>query len=298
MIRRYVCSTLVVLLAALVPTAGSAQDADFTWSNATELSYVSTSGNASSSTFGLKASLDGEGGPHQLEFEIGGVRASSTSTCRLASALAASSTTTNRNALGTPTDFAIVEVKQSETIAESYFARGRYDRDLGVAFAFTGAGWDRNTFSGVQNRFQVVGGVGRTFVEGDASSLKADLGLTYTIQKDVDPVPDANDSFAGWRASVGARRAVSGNAELNSELVLNNSFEDSDDLRADWLNSLAVSLNAGLALKTSVQLLWDNVPAQLSVPLIAPGGVPAGVDVLTPSSKLDSVVTVALVIRL
>ena len=61
---------------------------------------------------------------------------------------------------------------------------------------------------------------------------------------------------------------------------------------------MAVSINSTLALKTSVQLLWDNVPAQLSVPLIAPGGVPAGVNVLTPSSKLDSVVTVALVIRL
>lgn len=134
MMRSTVGCSVAVVLSALAPTLGSAQEAGFTWSNETELSYVSTSGNASSSTFGLAGSLEGEGGPHQFEFEIGSVRASST--------------TTNRTALGTPTDFDIIEVEQSETIAESYFARGRYDRELGVGFAFTGAGWDRNTFSG------------------------------------------------------------------------------------------------------------------------------------------------------
>ncbi len=276
--------TFTLFLAALVPTLVSAQDAGFTWSNATELSYVSTSGNASSSTFGLKGLLEGAGAPHQFKFEFGGVRASSS--------------TTSRAAVGTPSDFTIVEIERSETTAESYFARTRYDRELGVGFAFTGAGWDRNTFSGVQNRFQLMGGLGRTFVQSEAARLKADIGLTYTIQKDVDPAPGAEEAFGGWRVSVDAMRAISGNAQLNSELVFNNSFEAADDVRADWLNSLSVSINSGLALKTSVQLLWDNVPALLSVPLESAGGGPTGVNVLTPSSKLDSVVTVTLVIRL
>lgn len=284
MIRYATRWTVALFVSALVPTLVFAQDTAFTWSNATELSYVSTSGNASSSTFGLKGLLEGAGAPHQFKFEFGGVRASSS--------------TTSRTAIGTPGDFAIVETERSETTAESYFARSRYDRELGAGFAFTGAGWDRNTFSGIQNRFQVMGGVGRTFVQSEAARLKADIGLTYTIQKDVDPAPDASEAFVGWRVSVDGMRAISENAQLNSEFVFNNSFEASDDVRADWLNSLSVSINSRLALKTSVQLLWDNMPALLSVPLESPGGVPTGVDVLTPSSKLDSVVTVTLVIRL
>jgi len=284
---RYVgrCS-VAVLLSALMPAAGEGQETGFEWTNTTELSYVSTSGNASSGTLGLKGSLEGQGGPNQVKFEFGGVRASSSAT--------------TRTAVGTVADFILVEVERSETTAESYFARGRYDREFGAGagFGFAGAGWDRNTFSGIQNRFQIVAGLGRSFVDGEASRFKADVGLTYTIQKDVDPAPGADEAFGGWRMSVDAMRAVSPNAQVNSELVINNSFADVDDVRADWINSLSVSINSSLALKTSVQLLWDNVPALLSVPLESTGGVPAGIDVLTPSSKLDSVVTLTLVIKL
>jgi putative salt-induced outer membrane protein YdiY len=182
--------------------------------------------------------------------EFGGVRASSRAT--------------TRTAVGTLADFTLVEVERSETTAESYFARGRYDREFGAGFGFTGAGWDRNTFSGIQNRFQIVAGLGRSFVDGEASRFKADVGLTYTVQKDVDPAPDADEAFGGWRLSVDAMRVVSPNAQVNSELVLNNSFADVDDVRADWINSLSVSINSSL----------------------------------TPSSKLDSVVTLTLVIKL
>lgn len=267
------------------PTLAAAQEpTGFTWENETEVSYVSTSGNSSSSTFGLKGTLQGAGGPHEITFEVGGVRASSD--------------VTTFRAIGTASDFTIAETVRSETTAESYFARGRYDRSFGVGFAFVGGGWDRNTFSGIQNRFQIVGGVGRSFVDSDAGRFKADLGLTYTIQKDVEPAPGADDGFGGWRISVDAARQLTATSQFQSQMVMNSSFSEPDDVRLDWGNSLSVSINDSLALKTSLQLLWDNVPALLSVPLETVGGVPTGTAVLTPSEKLDSVVTLALVIRI
>ena len=275
----------VALLLMLVPTTGRAQEAEgFTWVNATEVSYVSTAGNASSTTFGLKGTLEGAGGPNELKFEVGGVRASSD--------------VTSRRAVGTAGDFEIVETVRSETTAESYFARGRYDRSFGAGFGFAGAGWERNTFSGIQNRYQVVGGLGRTFVDGDSGRFQADLGLTYTIQKDVDPTPGADDGFGGYRFSAEAVKPISETSRLQSELVLNNSFSNSDDVRVDWLNSLSVAVNSTLALKTSLQLLWDNVPALISVPLETTGGTPTGTNVLTPSDDLDTVLTLTLVITL
>ena len=72
----------------------------------------------------------------------------------------ASSDVTTLRAVGSASDFEIVETVRSETTAESYFARGRYDRSFGVGFGFAGAGWERTTFSGIQNRYQVVGGLG------------------------------------------------------------------------------------------------------------------------------------------
>lgn len=267
------------------PTLAAAQEpTGFTWENETEVSYVSTSGNSSSSTFGLKGMLQGSGDPHEITLEVGGVRASSD--------------VTTFRAVGTAGDFTIAETVRSETTAESYFARGRYDRSFGVGFGFVGGGWDRNTFSGIQNRFQIVGGVGRSFIDSDAGRFKADLGLTYTIQKDVEPAPGADDGFGGWRVSVDAARQLTATSQFQSQMVMNSSFSEPDDVRLDWGNSLSVSINSSLALKSSLQLLWDNVPALLSVPLETVGGFPTGTAVLTPSQKLDSVVTLALVIRL
>ena len=282
MIRSAGAAALILML---VPALGQAQDAEgFTWQNATEVSYVSTGGNASSTTFGLKGTLEGAGGANEVKFEVGGVRASSD--------------VTSRRAVGTAGDFDVVETVRSETTAESYFARGRYDRSFGAGFGFAGAGWERNTFSGIQNRYQFVTGLGRTFVEGDNGRFKADVGLTYTIQKDVDPTPGADDGFGGYRFSAEAVRAISETSRFQSELVLNNSFANSDDVRVDWLNSLSVAVNSTLALKTSLQLLWDNVPALISVPLETTGGTPTGTEVLTPSEDLDTVLTLTLVITL
>lgn len=267
------------------PSLAAAQEpSGFTWHNETEVSYVSTSGNASSSTFGLKGTLRGSGGPNEITFEVGGVRASSD--------------VTTLRAVGSAGDFSIAETVRSETTAESYFARGRYDRSFGVGFGFVGGGWDRNTFSGIQNRYQVVGGVGRSFIDSDAGRFQADLGLTYTIQKDVEPAPGADDGFGGWRVSVDAARQLTATSQFQSQIVMNSSFSEPDDVRLDWGNSLSVSINDALALKSSLQLLWDNVPALLSVPLETVGGIPTGTTVLTPSEKLDSVITLALVIRL
>jgi putative salt-induced outer membrane protein YdiY len=177
----------VAVLALAIASPAQAQDAGFVWENATELSFVSTSGNASSTTFGIKASLTGTGGPNTMKLEVGGIRASSE--------------ITTRSATGTPGSFTVTETTASETTAESYFARSRYDRAFAGAFAFGGFGWDRNEFAGVRNRYAAVAGVGRTWVDGESGRFKTDIGATYTIQKDVSPSPGADDAFAGARAT-------------------------------------------------------------------------------------------------
>lgn len=260
-----------------------AQDA-FVWTNATELSFVSTGGNASSSTLGAKLSLIGKGGANGFKLELGGIRGETNFR--------------TLTATGTTTDFSVTETTTSQLTAESYFARGRYDRSLGAAYTFGGAGWDRNTFAGVQNRYALVAGLGKAFVDDDASRFKADLGATYTIQKDVAPVPGADDAFGGIRLSIDAMKQLSPSTQFTSVLVADENLENSDDFRADWTNGLAVSMTDRLALKTSLQLMFDNQPSLLSVPLFDGGGVATGDNVLTPGDDLDTVLTLTLVIKL
>jgi len=270
----------------VLPVGARAQDAGggVQWENATELSFVATGGNASASTLGVKSALTASGEPSVFKLEVGGIRAETQFT--------------TRSATGTVADYTVSETTRSEVSAESYFARSRYDRSLGSAFVFGGLGWDRNTFAGVQNRYAGVLGLGRAWVEGEAGRLKTDLGATYTIQKDVDPAPGADDTFAGVRLSVDAARTLSAGVEYASVLLVDQNVEDGEDLRADWTNSLSVSLFGALAFKTSLQVLFDNQPALLGVDLFDGSGSPTGSTVLVPGDEVDTVLTVALVITL
>lgn len=269
-----------------LPACATTQDETgaYAWENSTELSFVSTGGNSSTSTLGLKSALIATGGRNVFKIELGGIRGETH--------------LRTLTATGTATDFTVNETTVSQLTAESYFVRGRYDRAIASGYVFSGAGWDRNTFAGVHNRYALVVGLGKTWVESETSRFKTDLAPTYTIQKDVDPAADADEGFGGVRLSMDVMRQFSASAEFSSTLVVDENVEDTEDLRADWINSLTVSLAERLAFKTSFQLLFDNQPALLSVMLLDAGGVATGTDVLTPGDKVDNILTLTLVISI
>jgi hypothetical protein len=243
--------------------------------NVAELTVVMTSGNATSRTFGVGNTTTYRWPASSIQFAVGGVRAESG--------------VTTRTAAGTPDDFEIVKETETEKTAENYFARARYDRSLGPAFLFGGAGWTRNTFAGIDNRYALVAGVGRAWSDTEESRFKADVGVTYTIQEDVVEAPDANDSFLGGRATVDFFCVLSPTTDFGSLLVVDENFDDTEDMRADWTNSIAVAMSESLALKASYQLLFDNLPALT--------GVPLGADqVLVPLEKMDGSFTLAVVV--
>ena len=244
--------------------------------------------NASSNTLGLKSTLEGKSEVSAFKFELGGIRAESNFTDRFAVA----------NGSG---GFNVTEVTRTEQSAENYFARSRFDRDLGENsfFAFGGAGWERNTFAGFNNRFSFVAGVGDAWVDNDQTLFKTDIGGTYTIQKDVDPTPGASDGFGGLRATIELRRALNETTEFKSTMVADENLSNTDDLRIDWTSSLSVTLSEGLAFSTSYRILFDNDPARIGVPVLdAPNGSPTGVQTLIPSNGTDGFLTVSLVIKL
>ncbi len=272
-------------LCVVLPLPLSAQDdGAFTWENATELSYAQTAGNASTSAFAVAAELTGSGGPNEVKLQIGGIRASSD--------------IKTRTATGTASNFTVAETTRSELSAASYFAKARYDRELNGAFVFAGAGWERNTFSGFNHRTSAVLGFGRTWIDTESGHFKTDLGATYTIQKDVEPVPGADDAFAGVRFSFDAARSLTSTTEFTSKLVADQNIEEGGDYRGDWTNSVSVAISEGLALKTSYQVLYDAEPAFIRVPLLDGSGTPTGTNVRTQGENFDTVLTLALVIKL
>jgi putative salt-induced outer membrane protein YdiY len=261
--------------ALLSPAPTAAQEADAAWKNVAELTLVLTAGNATSRTLGFKNTFDYGWDRTSFQLSAGGVRAESG--------------TVTRTATGTPGNFTVTKTTETTTTAENYFLRSRLDRKLSeAAFLFGGAGWDRNTFAGVDNRYNLVAGAGRTWFDDDARRFKTDLGVTYTVQDDVVENPDVDNSFMGLRASYDYFRTLTETTSYASTLVADQNLQDTENLRLNWTNALSVAMSARLALKTSYQILFDNRPALVSVPL-------GDGTVLTPLGKTDSVFSVAIV---
>jgi len=253
-------------------------DAPGTYASA-DLSYVLTSGNSSSNSLGFKGDVTHRWAKHSIGFAAGGLRASSSPDTRYA--------------VGTPGDFEIV-VPEAETTAEAYYARGRYDYKLSDRLFYTaGAGWERNRFSGIDNRWLVDTGIGYIFLNNDRTSFRGTLGLTYTDEQYT--VEDGRDgSFVGGRLGWDFRQKLFPNTTFTHTLLLDENLEETDDLRADAQFGLHVAMSSRLGLKVNWRLLWDNQPALAEFPLYV-SGVNTGVTVFAPYKELDQGFSVSLV---
>ena len=253
-------------------------DAPGTYANA-DLSYVLTSGNSSSSSLGFKGDVTHRWAKHSIGFATGGLRASSSPDTRYA--------------VGTPGDYEIV-VPESELTAEAFYARGRYDYKLSDRLFYTaGAGWERNRFSGIDNRWLVDTGIGYIFLNNERTSFRGTAGVTYTSEDYT--VDDGGDgSFLGARLGWDFSQKLFQNTTFTHTLLLDENLEETDDLRADAQFGLHVAMSSKLGLKVNWRLLWDNQPALAEFPLYT-GGIDTGTTVLAPYKELDQGFSVSLV---
>jgi putative salt-induced outer membrane protein YdiY len=246
-----------------------------------DLSYVLTSGNSRSSSLGFKGDLTRRWTHQSVSFSVGGIRASSTATDA-------------RYAVGTPGDFDVVVPDPDET-AERYYARGRYDYKLTDRFFLTSAlGWERNRFSGIENRWVVDTGMGYILLNNARTSFRAAAGLTYTSEDYTAP-DDRDGSFMGARIGWDFRQQLFSATTFTHSLIGDQSFEDSAARRLDAQLGLHVAMSSKLGLKVNWRILYNNLPPSTEVPLVTPGGVPTGLTVLAPYKKTDQGLSVSLV---
>ncbi|MEQ9569018.1 MAG: hypothetical protein RLN75_02415, partial [Longimicrobiales bacterium] len=83
-----------------------------------------------------------------------------------------------------------------------------------------------------------------------------------------------------------------------STLLVDLNLSETDDVRYDFTNSLAVNISRKLALKPSLQLLYRTQPSLAAVPRVSSGGVETGRTVLAELEKLDTFFRLALVLTL
>ena len=160
-------------------------DAPGTYASA-DLSYVLTSGNSTANSLGFKGDVTHRWGRNTLGFAAGGLRASSSPDTRLR----------GRH----PGGLRGRSSRAPSSTAEAYYARGRYDYKLSDRLFYTlGAGWERNRFSGLDNRWLVDTGIGYIFLNNDRTSFRGAVGITYT-----------DEQLHGRRAGATARSSAPG----------------------------------------------------------------------------------------
>ena len=75
---------------------------------------------------------------------------------------------------------------------------------------------------------------------------------------------------------------------------MDENLQDTEDLRFNWQNALAVSMNQRMALKFGVGLVFDNQPQLVDVPLFNINGIELG---NVPARAVNIAVTASVVIN-
>ena len=287
----------LALLLAFAPALATAQDKPaekkLGWKDTAELGYVVTSGNSDSSTLGLKNTLVYDWANARFEMKLGAIKVKSSP------GFVAVQDTTD------PAEFER-ENLDAETTAESYFLNGRYDRNITDHFFwFGGAGWDRNIFAGIQNRYTAFGGVGNIWFDTDTIKWRTDYAATYTKEEDVIEPDDFDGTFFGLRLSSNFLYKWSETGSYGNDTIVDENLDDTDDWRVNMTNWVAVNMSTHLALKVSLQWLYDHQPALVTANAVDANGafVDLNGDLVVPdqvpveADDLDTIFTTALVIK-
>ena len=274
-----------ILLVILTGAALAADGEKPGWYLDAELASVMTGGNSESSTLGLGAKL------RRLwtrsEFTLDG------------GATQTESSLTTRAAQGTPTDFQVYETTETTKTAELYFARGWYKYNFSPKFfGFSGVDWLSNKFAGIDSRFLIALGAGNTWKDSETTQFSTFYSMTYTFQEDVVENPFVKSDFAGVRLGYNLDAKLSASTTFLSNLVADWNLDNSEDVRLNWYNALPVSISETLQLMPALRLMWRNEPALTTVDLYDAAGDPTGTTVATPLKELDTVFTLALVVKL
>jgi len=219
---------LILLLGAapvLAQETGDESEEEPNWKGSLGLSWMATSGNTDTSSFGLDFGLDRRPDPWGLSFVARGTRAEDTGVLT----------------------------------AENYLVAGRAVRKLSERWeAFGGLQWSKDPFAGFDSQSVVSAGATYIAVNSARHYLTIDAGLTYTWEDRIPPAMDVD--FAGGLLGLGWEWKLSESAKLTERLMFYPNFDTSSDWRLTSLTGLEAAVNSWLALRLGFDVRHRNEP--------------------------------------
>jgi putative salt-induced outer membrane protein len=198
------------------------------WFGKAELSFLSTSGNTDTTSLG--ANLEVNYNPKPWLFTLKGA------------VLHASS--------------------DGVTTAEAYSSSLRASRELTERLdVFAGAGWLRNTFSGIDGLYGFDAGAGYKLLTGPAHFLRAQAGVGYAIEKDIIlgiVVPSRN--YATANAGLGYKWQFTKTAAFTNDFSYLLDLSDTKNWFITDKAAITAAISTIFALQASWTLLYRNQP--------------------------------------
>ncbi len=221
--------TLAALALLVLTLPIAAEDAapapESPWKGNLGLSYLATSGNTDTSSFGLDLKL--ERTPDPWGFEV--------------------------VALFTRAD------ENGVTTAERYMAGVRGKRALNERWdLFAGLSGEKDEFAGYD--LLALFEVGATYkaLTGPRHLLSFDLGATYTDESRIAPAADV--SYVGAVAGLAYEWKISETASFTERLLFYPNLDTSDDWRASSVTALQAAISSRLAVKVGYEIRYRNQP--------------------------------------
>lgn len=168
-----------------------------------------------------------------------------------------------------------------EKNAETYYTK------LKTEYSFTDkifmnviAGWEKDEPSGLDNEYYIGPSAGYKILAGPKHHLKGEAGLDYVKEENTS---GEDEDYTRGRVLAEYEYTVNDKTKLLQKAEYLYDFDNDENWNANSETAFITALNGSLSLKTSLEVKYDNEPAEVD-------GVEA--------DETDTKVTVTLVINL
>ena len=226
--QKLILAILILSLGAMPVVAQETEgeeEKEPAWKGSLGLSWVATSGNTDTSSFGLGFGMDRKPEPWGLSFIARGNKAQDSGT----------------------------------TTAENYLVSGRAVRKLSERWeAFGGLAWAKDPFAGYDS--QTVATLGATYlaIESERHLLSVDGGFAYTWEDQISP--DAQVDFFGGILGLTWEWKLGKTSKLVERLVFLPNFDNSSDWRLSSMTAIEAEVNSWMALRFGYDIRHRNQP--------------------------------------
>jgi putative salt-induced outer membrane protein len=137
-----------------------------------------------------------------------------------------------------------------------------FTKTIGVFGLFN---WDRNTFAGIDYRYEEGAGVAFTPINSPHNRLEFDLGFSYfevhsTFTDSLGMLRDSSDNYAALRTSVVYRHTIVKDTYLQQSVEGIPDLENEEDYRVNSQTDVVAPLSKHIAVKLGYTIRYANLP--------------------------------------